>query len=122
VFAGFPYLVNYSILIESEGCIFILDKTNLTMVIMMDVAITKMSSKGQVVIPYEMRKGIKEGEKLVIIHNADQFIMKKAVDFGKNLRDDLLFAKRTEEALKKYEAGEFVEMDFDEFLEEAEKW
>jgi len=92
------------------------------MVIMMDVAITKMSSKGQVVIPYEMRKGIKEGEKLVIIHNADQFIMKKAVDFGKNLRDDLLFAKRTEEALKKYEAGEFVEMDFDEFLEEAEKW
>ncbi|MFH0860043.1 MAG: AbrB/MazE/SpoVT family DNA-binding domain-containing protein [Candidatus Altiarchaeota archaeon] len=81
-----------------------------------------MSSKGQVVIPLEMRKSIKEGEKLVIIHNADQFIMKKAVDFSKNLVEDLVFAKRTEEALKKYEAGEFVEVDFDDFLKEAEKW
>ena len=88
----------------------------------MDVAITKMSSKGQVVIPFEMRKSIKEGEKLVIIHNADQFIMKKAVDFSRNIVADLVFAKRTEEALKKYEAGEFVEMDFDDFLKEAEKW
>jgi len=88
----------------------------------MDVAITKMSSKGQVVIPFEMRKSIKEGEKLVIIHNANQFIMKKAMDLGKNFVDDIIFAKRTEEALKKYEAGEFIEMDFDDFLKEAEKW
>jgi len=88
----------------------------------MDVAITKMSSKGQVVIPFEMRKNIKEGEKLVIIHNANQFIMKKAMDLGKNFVDDIIFAKRTEEALKKYEAGEFIEMDFDDFLKEAEKW
>ena len=88
----------------------------------MDIAMTKMSSKGQVVIPLEMRKGIKEGEKLVIIHNADQFIVKKAIDLGKNFVDDLVFAKRTEKALKKYEAGEFVEMNFDEFLREAEKW
>ena len=28
----------------------------------MDVAITKMSSKGQIVIPTEMRKDIKEGD------------------------------------------------------------
>jgi len=88
----------------------------------MDVAITKMSSRGQVVIPFEMRGDIKEGEKMVIIHNADQFIMKKAKDFGKNLVEDLIFAKRTEEALKKYEAGKFVEMDFDDFINEAKKW
>ena len=61
----------------------------------MDVSITKMSSKGQAVIPPEIRKGLKEGEKLVIIHTKDQFIMKKAVDFSKNLEEDLEFAKRT---------------------------
>jgi AbrB family looped-hinge helix DNA binding protein len=88
----------------------------------MDVAITKMSSKGQVVIPAEMRKGIKAGEKLLIIENKEQLILKKVKDFDKNLEEDLAFAKRTEEALKKYEAGEFVEMDFDDFLDEVEKW
>lgn len=88
----------------------------------MDVAITKMSSKGQVVIPAEMRKGIKVGEKLLIIENDDQLILKRAKDFDKNIEQDLAFAKRTEEALKKYEAGEFIEMDFDDFLKEVEKW
>ncbi len=88
----------------------------------MDVAITKMSSKGQVVIPLEMRQEISEGEKLVIIHSGDQFIMKKAISFSKNLEEDLEFAKRTEDAFKKYEAGEFTEMDFDDFLDEAKKW
>ncbi len=88
----------------------------------MDVAITKMSSKGQVVIPAEMRKGIKAGEKLLIIENKDQLILKKVKDLDKNLEEDLEFAKRTQEALKKYEAGEFIEMDYDDFLDEVEKW
>ena len=88
----------------------------------MDVAITKMSSKGQVVIPSEMRKGIKEGEKLIIIQNKDQLIMKKASKLDKTLKGDLEFARRTEEAWKRYDKGEFIEMDFDEFLKEAKKW
>ncbi len=87
----------------------------------MDVAITKMSSKGQVVIPAEMRKGIHEGEKLLIIQNKDQIIMKKANKLKKNLTEDLKFAKRTEEAWKSYERGEFVSMPADKFLEELSK-
>ena len=88
----------------------------------MDVAITKMSSKGQIVIPLEMRGDIDEGEKLLLIKNSSQIIMKKASALNKNLEEDLIFAKRTEDAFKKYEKGEFIEMDFDEFLKEAEKW
>ncbi len=88
----------------------------------MDIAITKMSSKGQVVIPSEMRKGVHEGEKLVIIKNNDQWIMKKASRLSKNLEEDLEFARRTDEALKRYEKGEFIEMEFDDFLKEVEKW
>ena len=87
----------------------------------MDVAITKMSSKGQVVIPSEMRKGISEGEKLVIIQNKDQIIMKKASKLKENLVEDLEFARRTEEAWKRYEKGEFVSMPADKFLKELSK-
>jgi hypothetical protein len=36
-------------------------------------------------------------------------------------KDDLEFARRTEEAYKRYEKGEFIEMDFDEFLEYLRK-
>ncbi|HLC86966.1 MAG TPA: AbrB/MazE/SpoVT family DNA-binding domain-containing protein [Candidatus Nanoarchaeia archaeon] len=89
---------------------------------MAEINITKLSSKGQVVIPREMRKGISEGETLVIIKSGRQIILKKAKHFDKNIEDDLKFAKRTEEAWKKYEKGEFIEMDFDEFMEKAEKW
>lgn len=88
----------------------------------MDVAITRMSSKGQIVIPAEMREDIREGEKMVIIKNNRQLIMKKASDLDKNLKEDLEFAKRTEEAWKSYEKGEFKSMDSKKFLKELEKW
>jgi len=88
----------------------------------MDVAITKMSSKGQVVIPAEMRKGFHEGDKLLIIHNNDQLIMKKASDLDRNLKEDIEFAKRTEEAWKSYDKGEFKSMDSKDFLKVLEKW
>jgi AbrB family looped-hinge helix DNA binding protein len=88
----------------------------------MDIAITKMSSKGQIVIPTEMRKNIHKGEKLVLIHNDNQLIMKKLSKLEKNLKEDLEFAKRTEKAWKEYEKGKAKEMSFDEFIAEAKKW
>ena len=87
----------------------------------MDVAITRMSSKGQVVIPAEMRKKIKTGDKPLIIENQDQLIMKKANELDQQLEQDLKFARRTEEAWKEYEKGKFISMEMDEFLKEAEK-
>jgi AbrB family looped-hinge helix DNA binding protein len=89
---------------------------------MASIAVTKMSSKGQVVIPAEMRAGIKKGEQMVIIKAGDQIIMEKVSKFSKKLKEDLIFAKRTEEAWKSYDRGEFVKMDFDEFMKEVKKW
>jgi len=40
---------------------------------------TKMSSRGQVVIPLDMRKGIREGDKLIIIKRDDEIILKKSI-------------------------------------------
>ncbi|MDP7141475.1 MAG: AbrB/MazE/SpoVT family DNA-binding domain-containing protein [Candidatus Woesearchaeota archaeon] len=88
----------------------------------MEVAITKMSSKGQVVIPAEMREDIQEGEKLIIIQNNGQLIMKKANKLEEDLKDDLEFARRTEEAFRRIEKGEGIKMDFDEFIDEMKKW
>ena len=87
----------------------------------MDVAITKISSKGQIVIPSDMRKNLSIGEKLFIIRNKNQWILKRVKDVDKNFEDDLEFAKRTEEAFKRYEHGEFKEVDGKDFLKKLKK-
>ena len=89
---------------------------------MVEISLTKISSKGQVVIPQEMRDKLKEGDKLVVIKNDGQIILKKMEDFNKNLQEDLEFAKRTEEAWKRYDRGEFISMDAENFLTEVKKW
>lgn len=89
---------------------------------MTEISITKMSSKGQIVIPSEMRKGFKEGEKFIIVKIGEEIILINEKYFDEKLKDDLIFAKRTEDAYKKYEKGEFKSMDFDDFLEEIKKW
>ena len=88
----------------------------------MEIAITKISSKGQIVIPAEMRENLSEGDKLLVIQNENQFILKKADTISKNFKEDIEFAMRTEEAFKKYLKGEFIKMDFDKFIEKAKKW
>jgi bifunctional DNA-binding transcriptional regulator/antitoxin component of YhaV-PrlF toxin-antitoxin module len=74
------------------------------------------------VIPQELREGMSKGDKLVVIRNGDQIILKRADKFDKNIEEDLEFAKRTEEAWKSYERGEFKTMDADDFIEEMNKW
>ena len=86
---------------------------------MNDIAITSVSSKGQIVIPADMRQDLQEGEKLVIIKTKDQIILKKASSFRKQLAEDLEFARKTEEAWKEYDKGKFKSMNADEFLAEV---
>lgn len=88
----------------------------------MDIGVTKMSSKGQIVIPIELREGIKEGDKLIVMKAKGQLIIKKMSEFEKNIEEDIEFARRTERAWKEYDKGKFKSMDADEFLKELEKW
>lgn len=81
-----------------------------------------MSSKGQIVIPQEMRGNLEEGDRLVIIKNDNQLILKKVEDFDKNLKGDLEFAKRTEEAWKRHDRGEFRSIDSKDFIKELKRW
>lgn len=88
----------------------------------MEIALTKMSSKGQIVIPTEMRKDINEGEKLIVIKSNGTLIMKKASKLSEKFKEDLEFARRTEEAYKRIEEGKGIKMDFDDFIKEMKKW
>ena len=88
----------------------------------MEIALTKMSSKGQIVIPSELRENIKEGDQLIIIKNDHQLILKKVSEMNKNLNEDLAFAKRTEAAWERYERGEFKSSTAKDFLRDLDNW
>lgn len=45
----------------------------------MKIDTTKMSSRGQVVIPIDMRWDIKEGDKLIVIRKNNEIILKKSI-------------------------------------------
>ena len=44
---------------------------------MTSIEITRVSSRGQIVIPVSMRKDLKEGDRLIIIRKGDEIILKK---------------------------------------------
>jgi AbrB family looped-hinge helix DNA binding protein len=88
----------------------------------MEVAITKISSKGQIVIPSHLRKSFSQGEEFLIFKKNDQVILQRLKDLNKKFKQDLIFAMKTEKMLKKYEKGEFKQKSAKEFLKELEKW
>jgi AbrB family looped-hinge helix DNA binding protein len=89
---------------------------------MVEINITRMSSKGQIVIPSNMRGDLKEGDELFIIKDDERIVLKKAEKVTEKMKEDLEFAKRTEEAYKRIENGEGISIEFDDFVEEMKRW
>ncbi len=89
---------------------------------MVEIDTATISSKGQIVIPVHMRKDLKEGDRFLIIKDKSSFLLKKANDLDDQFKEDLEFARRTEEAYKRHERGEFKQMSAEAFLEELKKW
>ena len=88
---------------------------------MISINVTRISSKGQIVIPSEMRKDLKEGDELLIIKDDYRIVLQKVKKLTEEMKEDLEFAKRTEEAWQSYEKGEFISQPADKFLEQLEK-
>ena len=88
----------------------------------MDVAITRMSSKGQIVIPASMRADIPEGERLIIIRDGERYILKPLSELEPALKEDLLFAEKTEQAFEEYRKGTFTKKTAHEFSDELASW
>ena len=89
---------------------------------MVEIEITKLSSKGQIVIPRAMREGLKEGESILLIKEGNSIILKKASEMDKQFKEDIEFARRTEEARKRIEAGEYISVDSENLYDEMMKW
>ena len=83
---------------------------------MVSMSVIRMSSKGQIVIPSHMRGNLKEGEELVIIKDDERIILKKAESVTEKMKEDLEFARRTEEAWKEIDEGKFTEYSTEEYL------
>jgi len=86
--------------------------------------IVKVSSKGQLVIPHEIRekRHISEGSIFAISTPSEDTVVLKRV---KNpiLQEDLELLKDVEEAWKEIEQGEYTEhKSVDEFLKDMRKW
>lgn len=87
---------------------------------MVQMDITRMSSKGQVVIPQELREDFSEGDKIVVIRINDQIILKRADKFDKQLEEDLLVARRVAAAWKEVDGGKSKKMSRENFLNELQ--
>ncbi len=88
---------------------------------MVNISITRLSSKGQIVIPSEMRKDLKEGDELLILKDDYRIVLQNVKKLTKEMKEDLEFAKNTEEAWQSYEKGKFISQPADKFLEQLEK-
>ena len=88
----------------------------------MEYAIAKVSTKGQIVIPTSMRGDIKAGDEFLMVRDNERFVLKNLKKVAKDMKDDLEFARRTEEAWKEIDAGKGKSMKFDDFVREMKKW
>ncbi len=85
--------------------------------------LTRISSKGQLVIPNEIRRNlnIREGDVFATTSSDHDLIILKKI---KNpiMKEDLMILKEIEEAWKEIEQGKFKTMAKKDFLEEIKKW
>lgn len=89
---------------------------------MIELATGTMSTKGQVVIPLDLREGFDAGRKLVFLRKDNGILVKRADKVAKKLLEDAIVSQRVREAYKRYDEGKFVEMDSKDFLERIKKW
>ncbi|MBI4167705.1 MAG: AbrB/MazE/SpoVT family DNA-binding domain-containing protein [Candidatus Aenigmarchaeota archaeon] len=84
--------------------------------------LTKISSKGQVVIPSNVRNrlNIKEGSVMAVMTKGDIIVLKK-LDSGIKA-EDLATLKLVEEAWEDVERGRYKVRSRDAFFRELKKW
>lgn len=84
--------------------------------------LTKASSKGQIVIPTDVRKklGIKEGSVFAVSAKNDIIVLKK-LD-SKMKAEDLRTLKLIEEAWRDIEEGRYKVYSKEAFFKELKKW
>jgi AbrB family looped-hinge helix DNA binding protein len=85
--------------------------------------LTKVSSKGQIVIPqkYRNKLNIKKGSFLAIMCPYKDMLVLKKIE-TELLKEDLQILKEIENAWNEIEKGEFKKATKEDFFKELEKW
>jgi AbrB family looped-hinge helix DNA binding protein len=88
----------------------------------MNIDITKMSSKGQVVIPGDIREklGLSEGEILAVSFKENMIVLKKIENPTEE--EDLRTFSEIKKSWKEILEGKFKKMKSEDFLKEISKW
>jgi AbrB family looped-hinge helix DNA binding protein len=107
---------------ETLENIYIPVSPTLPKVINMDFAIAKVSTKGQIVIPLSLREDIKTGDEFLVVKDNGRLVFKSMKSLASDLKDDLKFAQKVDDAWKEYDKGKFVKKTKEEFLKELKKW
>ena len=83
---------------------------------------TRVSSKGQIVIPKDIRDNlnIQEGDLLAAV-SEENFIILKKID-PKITEEEKILLKRIKEAWDSIDRGDYKEMEGSELLKEMKKW
>ena len=84
----------------------------------MEYAITKVSTKGQIVIPSSLRKDVRIGDEFLMIKEDNKIILKNMKSLAFNIKEDLIFAEKVEKAWKEYDKGKFIIKSKEDFLKE----
>lgn len=84
--------------------------------------IARVSSKGQLVIPQDIRQKmkIKEGSLIAVASYGDMVLLKKVKKFIND--EDMQSLKLVEEAWEDIEKGRYKTASLDEFLRQAREW
>ncbi len=81
--------------------------------------ITKLSTKGQIVIPESMRKGLEIGSAFKVIKKGDLIILKEVEGLSKKEMEEM---KELDKIWKEIDSGKGVTLTKKEFLNEMKSW
>ncbi len=84
----------------------------------MEYAIAKVSTKGQIVIPYALRSDIQTGDEFLMIEDNGRIILKNMKSLASDIKNDFVFAEKVERAWQEYDKGKFKNKSKDDFLKE----
>lgn len=94
----------------------------------MELEISKVGERGQIVIPQEFREElhIKKGEKFLVVRSDNKLIFQQMRKLKsktlEQLREDLVDLKIAEDRFKEIEEGKGIVQTKDKFLRDMEKW
>ena len=80
---------------------------------------TKLSTKGQIVIPEEMRKGLEAGTPFIVTRSEDLIILKKVEGLTEEEKKEM---EELNKIWKEIDEGKGISLSKEEFLKEMNAW